>query len=380
MAAVNDMERLIELSYDFNYEGIQYLYKLNNILPGYNKRIKYFEKIKKTSDNEESDISDFYIANPELLEKYVIVESDEESNIDLSNLKYGQKVILYDKKKRHFAALYMSKNKTAYLMDSLPEHSKWKFNSDYTINSIPVPLQKTNNCAINALTNLDFAARLKKIFDLSKIKKNDIEKLSKFEKKLATYKTIKTLLESNKHNLDNVKKILNSDEKYLMLETKKINKIINSITDDKSFDEQLRKINGKINKYKNYKVAIYKKIQNSNKIISNKQSVISLDKNNSNILANEVEKFEEIKRDYSARTSVASNTFERVIDDEIALFIKDKKLSKAINELKEIDRDFAQDIVANIKLSTELKTSHAEKEKARKQAVKIAKQMLGIER
>ena len=371
-----NIESLIKLSCGY-YDGI------NSILPKYTDRINYFESKKSQQDeNSDSDISDFYVEMPELLEEdYLLIEAGDDEEIDLTNVKGPRKVILHTKKSNHFASLFISADKKAYLMDSLPNHTNWKFIGDYTINNVPVPLQKNNECLINTFVNLENAEEFKRIYDSSKMNNAEIQELMSKEIRVAGYKALKDIVDNSK-NVKELRQKLDTSSNPLILENKEIVSLISNILNQNSKEKEVfsnfkKSVDNAINvEYKT--ITKEKPLTKVSKTISNSNNttveVISLSSQKS--LKEEIEEFKEIEKELLSLKSNSSE--EKVVEKDSDELIKDKELAKKLEEIKKQDKSFAEDIIANIKMARDLKKTNAEKEEARKNAEKEAKIMLQI--
>lgn len=397
--ATKNIESLIKLS-------CGYLNDIDSLLPGYSEKINALETKKPKSEYSDSDIRDFGIeASNIIANNGLLIETNNENKIDLTGVEAPKNIILYDAQGKHFAYLFIppSQNKEAYLMDSLPDYSNWKFIGDYSINKIPVPLQKSNECLINTLVNAEYAEQFKEIYLSSHMKNEEIEKLAQITREMMCYKLLKNIIQSSNEDIKQFTKKLNSQENYFLLSNNKIidfiNKNINSnkTLDQKIFfknltkklDKEIFNCKQKIKHIKGKKNSLSKKAQAKRikqKQLSKQQKAIKNDN-----LKQEIEEFKEIKRSYLTTISQSKSTRTNIIIDSLSSLMKDINLS--LKEIKSLSQDLekiskkleqehdislANDIIANIKLAKNLEKNSSKKGKTFKSAIKETKIMLGL--
>lgn len=340
--------------------------------------------------------------------------------LDFSSVTQPAKIILHDIAGKHFAAAYIDGN-DIYILDSLPGHTNWLINPSMQVHNIPVPLQDSNNCAINTAINLRYADNIIELYKNSQITDEEIFELTQLYKNILSYNFIKYVLsDQNNHNfsegeLENLQIMLISAIYDILPDSELPLKIVNDLRDGIKIEECTA----------NLEKLIEKDFQNYNKIINNCRlrcnPTLAIENQEIDSQAIDVieskqeashefdmqtifDEADEITQSFQEPKAIVSTISDNVIEDieafrsieskintqhykniegvsdeiNIEKIADETKLVDKILNIASDDKNFAKDILANIDMAIEVNSKYTDRETARKNAIKETKAMLGI--
>ena len=335
--------------------------------------------------------------------------------LDFSSVTQPAKIILHDITGKHFAAAYIEGN-DIYVLDSLPDHTKWLINPEIKVHNIPVPLQDSNDCAINTAVNLKAINSIVEIYKSSKIKDEEIFQLRLIYKDVMTHNFIKFVLSDqkavpvSKHEFENLEAMLISVVYDISPDSELPAKIIGDLRGGAKLEDCIADLDKTISKILQSYTAILENCEQrceldsmiedselndytiekfkSKKEISDEfdmQSISdepcevnqSLQEPKAAILTIDSDIIEDIKMFRSIESKV--NPYNRHSSEiNIENIADESELVDKILEINSNDRSFAKDILANIEMAIEVNSKYTDRETARKNAIKETKAMLEI--
>lgn len=389
---LNKIEELIKLSINPN--------DLEKNFPEYSRELAVMCDFMKSNGREDGKLINYKKIFPKFedLKNIEIRYIFKNEPMDFSDLTKPAKVLLFDAEGQHFAAAYIEGN-DVYILDSLPGHTQWFVVSPMQVHNLPVPLQNSNNCAINTAINLGNIDNLINIYKNSKIEDTEVVELTQIYKNIAIYTAMKNVLSGQKEDTFS-EEALETLQAKLMSVAVSINpysevpsKIVDNLKNGSKLKECVSYLNSLIEEStKNYNEILdscklrceqtltTKEFEsNSQKTDSQlRQEVVSTSKKPKTIALAHSELSEDVEIFKTVQSEIS--LYDSEVLDKISLkTIEDKKeLVDKISEIAEDHKNFATDILANIDMAIIVNSKHQDKEMARKNAIKEAKEMLGI--